>query len=236
MSLAFLGPAVGGDAPPASSPFERQARAAGARFAVRDGWRVATDYGSCASELTACRARVGLIDVSCLAKLQLHGPPDVLRRVIVDATGSGPDPGFALWAHRAWWCPVAPDRLLVLARAEAGGLVRERLADANGSTSLLDVTAGHCAVMLAGPRAREVLARVTALDVREQSLPECGLRPGSIARVPGVLVHTAPDRFLTLFGAGHAAYIWTALTDASRPLGGALAGLDALDRLQAAHA
>ena len=43
MSFAFLSPTAAGAV--ARSPMERQARAAGARFEVRDGWNVAVAYG-----------------------------------------------------------------------------------------------------------------------------------------------------------------------------------------------
>ena len=44
MSFEFLSPTAANAV--ARSPMERQARAAGARFEVRDGWNVATAYAS----------------------------------------------------------------------------------------------------------------------------------------------------------------------------------------------
>ena len=76
MSLAFLSPAGSRRAAAvARSPMERKARAAGARFEVRDGWNVAVEYPG----EDRARETVGWTDVSHLRKLELQGD-DVRRR------------------------------------------------------------------------------------------------------------------------------------------------------------
>jgi glycine cleavage system aminomethyltransferase T len=89
MSLAFLSPV--GEAV-ARSPMERLAKAAGARFEVRDGWNVAVDYGS---EL----GPVAWADVSHLRKWEVR---------------AGGELGSARREGEAWWCGLTADRALVL--------------------------------------------------------------------------------------------------------------------------
>jgi hypothetical protein len=59
-----------------------------------------------------------------------------------------------------------------------------------------------------------------------------GLRPGSIARQPGLIVREGEDRFLFLFGWAVGQYMWTVVDDAARHLGGRPVGVDALDPLE----
>ena len=207
MSLAFV--SVAPDVV-ARSPMERQAAAAGARFEVREGWNVATAYEGEAP------AAGGWVDVSHLPKRELHGDPGVALQT-----------GTAQRIDGAWWCPLAPGHTLVI----GPGAARLR---APGNAWELDVTSAWAGLVLCGPPARETFARFTAIDVRERELPVCGLRPGSVARTPGLILRTGEDRFLMLFGWALGEYMWTVVEDAARPLGGGPLGVDALDALAGA--
>lgn len=213
----------------ARTPLAATLRRLGATFAQRDGWSVAASFGDPEGEVTACRTSVGVADRSELDKLELTGSADALAALVgavstaEEERSARLEPGTALRAADAWWCPVTPNRVMVL--AEAGGT------DAPGSSeraSVVDVTTQLGAIALVGPRARDVLTRVTALDVRPGSLPEGGFRPGSIARTPGMLLRERDDRFLVLFGAAYAEYMWTVLLDTAEPLDGRAVGTEAL--------
>jgi heterotetrameric sarcosine oxidase gamma subunit len=193
---------------PARSPMERLARAAGARFEVRDGWNVAVDYAGAAPP-----GGTGWADLSHLAKLELHGPREAR-------------PGMAEYDGEAWWCPVAARRTLVLAEPSAAAGLRERLA----SFEVVDVTGAYAALAVVGPQVREVLARLTALDLRPAITPVGAFRPGSVARTPAMVLKEGEERFLVLFGAALAEYMWTVVSDAARHLGG---GPLTVDRLPA---
>jgi glycine cleavage system aminomethyltransferase T len=96
MSLAFLSV----DAAPtaiARSPMERRARAAGARFEVRDGWNVAVGYPGPAPE-------TGWADVSHLRKVEVRAHSLPL--------------GTASRVDGTWWCPLSERRALVLGEAD----------------------------------------------------------------------------------------------------------------------
>jgi heterotetrameric sarcosine oxidase gamma subunit len=242
MSFEFLSPdaAVATDRfePVARSPMERQARAAGARFEVRDGWAVGVAYGSAEQDSELCRSTAGWADVSHLGKLELQAAPADLQAIVAHAGGGAAGPlelGRAARAAGAWWCPLTPARALVVTDPGRAPGLRERLlegaATAAQPASAIDVTTEFAALTLVGPRGREVFARFCAIDLRPQVTPVAGLRPGSIGRQPGIVLREADDRFLLLFGWAVAGYMWTVVEDAGRHLGGGPVGVDALAAL-----
>jgi glycine cleavage system aminomethyltransferase T len=243
MSFEFLhtDAAIGDErfAPLARTPMEDRARAAGARFEVRDGWNLAVAYGDSEAESTAIGQTVGWTDVSHLGKIELQGEPGEVR-AIVAAAGGGEELalGHAARVGGIWWCPLTQTRVLVICEPASLPRLREALSEAAAKaqhpTTVLDVTTVFAALTLLGPLSRETFARFSALDIRDKVTPIGGLRPGSIARQPGILIREDTDRFLLLFGWGTAEYIWTVVSDAAVSLGGAPVGLDALPPLAGA--
>ena len=198
-ALAFLTPGAVSESIVAKSPMERLARAAGARFERRDGWNVAVGYDS-AQDYSGT---VAFADRSHLVKLELHGtPPHQLQL------------GTASSVDGDWWCPVTPERTLVI-----GGPSARDAALASG-THVVDLTSGLAALALIGPLANELLARFCAIDVRPQSTPVAGFRPGSVARTPGYLLKTGEQELLIMVGWALGAYLWDVVADAAAHLGG----------------
>ena len=238
MSFAFLtverSGVADGAAPVALSPLARLQEDAGSRLEVRDGWRRAAGFGSLEAELEACRTRVGIADRSSLGKLELQAPAGELGSIAAElADGAELTGERATLAGGAWWCSPSPQRKLVLTPPGEAAEMRERLeAAAEGRfASVVDLSAGLAALSVIGPAARELLARLTALDLRPQQLPECGFRPASVGRVPAMVLREQAERFLVLFGSYHARYMWAAVTDAGLPLRAAPVGADALTEL-----
>ncbi|MGI8863738.1 MAG: hypothetical protein ACR2JH_04945 [Solirubrobacteraceae bacterium] len=243
MSVAFLTPAAhtdsvrstspSGHSAVARSPMERSAQAEGGRFEVRSGWNVAVGYTSKEQETELCTSTVGWADVSHLGKLELQASPEAMRAIVTEAAGGASlELGRATRAGYVWWLPLTLSRTLVVCEAaEAAGLKRrltEAASESSGHASVADVTSVFAALTLAGPLAREVFARFCAIDLRPAVTPVAGLRPGSIARQPGLIVREDENRFLFLFGWAVGEYMWTVVADAARHLGGGPVGLDAL--------
>jgi glycine cleavage system aminomethyltransferase T len=191
----------------ARSPMEGMARAAGARFEVRDGWNVAVEYPN------ARRGDVSWADVSHLPKLELQGLSETITSLQF---------GTAVRRDGAWWCRLTEARALVIGARPA-----------TGDADVTDVTSNFAALTITGPLARETFARFCALDLRPHVTPVGALRPGSIGRQPGILIHEDEDRYLFLFGWATGEYMWSTVADAGEHLGGRPIGCDALGALGA---
>jgi glycine cleavage system aminomethyltransferase T len=187
----------------------------GARFGVRDGWRVPVVFADLASERRAVAETVAFADASALTKTELQGAPDCIA-----ACAGGLSRGTATLHEGAWWCPLTPTRALVLGRLPSWRGV--------DGLHAVDVTTQFCGLRIEGPLTLPLMARFCALDLRPASAPPGSLRPGSIARTSGLVVVEGPDRLLVLVGAALAEYLWTVVADAAARLGGRPVGVDAL--------
>jgi methylglutamate dehydrogenase subunit C len=236
VSFEFLAPdaarPMNGGRPALRSPIEWVHRGAGAHFGERAGWRVVTGYGDRDREAAACRSSVGVADLSFLGKIELRGEGGVVSSIVSElAGGAALEPGVASLHDEIWWCPVSAEHVLALTPPEATARVVEDLEAASAAVrfaSVHELTAALGSNAVVGPLARETFARATALDLRPQRFPERGFAPVSVARTPGMVLREGGDRFLHLFGAGFADYIWTVFVDAAKSLGGRAVGLVAL--------
>jgi glycine cleavage system aminomethyltransferase T len=206
-----------------------QARRAGGEIDVRDGWRVAVSYGSAEREREACRATVGIGDVSSLGKLELQGEAADVAAAAAAGGAEGIELGRAGRGAGAWWCPFSERRVLAVCEPSRTPELRdELLGAARPAMSVTDMTCALAALALVGPLARDVLARLTAIDLRPDCAPEASFRPGSVARIPGMVLRERGERYVLMFGSAYAQYMWMQVTDAAEPLDGVIVGADAL--------
>lgn len=205
MSLEFLSPRLADGDTPAESPLAAAAQRSGARLDVRDGWRIPVAFGEESEEREAVANTVAFADVSALPKFELQGSADALA-----TRAGGLSLGTATAHDGAWWCPLTPTRALVIGvqPGESEGVQR------------LDVTTQFCGLRIEGPLALPLMARFCALDLRPAVAPPTSLRPGSVARTPGLVVVEGFDQLLVLAGAAFAEYLWTVVSDAAGRLGG----------------
>ena len=203
--LDFVAPIAADADVLARSPMEALAVDAGARLEARDGWNVAVSYPA-----ASFGESVSWCDSSHISKLQLQGSLDPALPF-----------GTAVRRDGAWWCRLTESRALVIGTRP----------DVPEDLEVVDVTSVFAALTIAGPLARECFARFCALDLRPSVTPVGALRPGSIARQPGTLIHESQDRYLMLFGWATAEYVWSVVADAASSLGGGPVGVDQLQEL-----
>ncbi len=198
--FAFLSPDAGSGAT-LRTPMERNHLAAGATIEERDGWRIAFYEEN--GEPAAWAA-----DVSHTGKLDVRGSRDRID----DLTG-GLALGRANHTDGVWTLRLSPTHAVVLCPNGRAAELRDRIG--NG---VVDMTCGWAAVMLGGPRVRDVLMRSSALDVRESRFPPGACTAGSVMRCPSIVLHDA-GRFWVLCGWEFGEYMWESLLDAGVPVG-----------------
>lgn len=219
----------------ASTPFERQLRAAGARFTQQDGWCVATDFGSVSAEVAVCRRSVGIADVSQVGKLRVHAPPHIVT-TFVDH-GEGPlDVGVVIrTAEGLWGHPTAEELLAIVPPSMTAGVCArlEQTARRRPGSRVVDDTRALAALALLGPRAHRLADELLqgGCDWAEQDEYLC---QAPVAGVSTIVCRHGVDRYVLLFDAGAAETMWAAVFDAGEPLQAACVGTSALRLLDAA--
>jgi heterotetrameric sarcosine oxidase gamma subunit len=165
------------------------------------GWQLPAWYARPSGELEAVRASVGVSDVSYLFKLDLRGEAGALQ-------------------------VAAPARLWQLTPAHA--LITSPLPIGfAASASVTNVTSVFSAILLAGPKSREVLQKLTTLNVREEAMAEGAGRQTRLAHVNATILRSdcaGLPGFLILNTRDVAEYVWEALLHAgvefgARPFG-----------------
>ncbi len=173
--------------------------AAGATWMDMGDWKRPLHYGDVAGECRAVHEGVGLIDVSTLGKLDVRGRdagtfldwlhPNrfsdlrvgrIRYRAMTDDAGIILDDGTV--------ARLGDDRYLVTTGTGSldavDGWLRWWLAASDRRVDVTNVTARYAAMNLAGPRARDVLAGLTDIDVSPDGLKYLDAREGLVAGVP----------------------------------------------------
>ncbi|MEM7466245.1 MAG: 2Fe-2S iron-sulfur cluster-binding protein [Pseudomonadota bacterium] len=184
-----------------------------------------------AEEYAAVRERVGMIDVSTLGKIELFGPDVIplleyaytagfdklktgMTRYIfmVDGSGTLTDDGVA--------ARFADNHFYITATSShAQAVVRQLQLNADQldfDVAIVDRTFQVAAMNLAGPRSREVLERLTELDLSEEAFPYLAARQGQIGGIEATIMRVG---FVGELGfeihcpANSAASLWEALME-----------------------
>lgn len=207
----------------------------GARMMVAGLWLRPEQYGDATAEVRTVRQSVGLIDVSTLGKFRLVGPgvPDLLDRLYINRWRN-------LGVGRVRYGVMCNDEGVIL---DDG--VTARLADAewymtttsSGSGAIFEwlqwwlqsgwgqgihavnVSEVYAAFNLAGPRARDVLRRLTDGDVGNDAFPYLHARQMDVAGVPCRLLRigfTGELSYEIHCPAGYGRDVWEAVLAAGR--------------------
>jgi sarcosine oxidase, subunit alpha len=189
--------------PAKRSPIHARQREQGAHVMWAGDWRRAYDYGDPEGEAMAVHESAGLIDVSTLGKLLVRGPEagEFLDRLYPNRF-SNLKPGRVRYGvltsdagritDDGTICRLDDETFYVTTTSSGAGAVEQWfswwLADWRMDLTLTDVTQGLAAVNLAGPRAREIMGRLTDLDVSNEGFPYLDGQRGQVAGVPCLIL------------------------------------------------
>ncbi len=197
--------------PIAQGPLVELHHRRGAVVQLREGWLVATRYpdepaGSASVLVDLAHRPTWEVNGQDIAgKLQGLCRAEVALRTIHDGEG---------WeAYR-----LTPERAILF------GKLPRPIAGA------LDVTGGWTSLALCGPDAERMLNKVTAVDLRERTLPVGGCCQGAIFGV-NTLFGRFANRFELHICSDSAEFLWDVLFDAGEEFGLKPAGIEYFERL-----
>jgi sarcosine oxidase subunit alpha len=201
-------------------------------------WRRAYDYGDPESEALAVHEHAGVIDVSTLGKLLVRGPDagEILDRLYPNRF-SNLKPGrirYGVMTSDAGRilddgtiCRLDDESFYVTTTSSGAGAIEEWfgwwLATWDLDARVTDVTQALCAINLAGPKAREILATMTDLDVSPEAFAYLDGKRGKVAGVDALLLRigfVGEVGYEIHFPAAYGEHVWDALVQAgARPFG-----------------
>ena len=162
------------------SPLSATFRKMGAVIRVDHSWEEVVRFTSPQEEAATVLRTVGLADLSSIPKFDLQGG-DLNSPRVLGAEAQA-------WRLRA-------GRYLVTCRPEDRGLVQDELnryVAAAGVSSdpayFTDVTSGYAALLLAGPRSRDVLRKLADLDVSADAFPNLACAQTGVHHIYSILM------------------------------------------------
>ncbi len=213
----------------------------GATLVDEAGWQRPESYVGVEQETQTLRTAVGLVDMTPLGKIAARGDR---TEALLEAAWPGlslPPLHVATPNEGTRVCRLAADEALALVPAERQRELRERLeraaAGVGGCVHVIDLTSGYAGVLIAGPRARELLRRCTALDLRDAQLPDHRCAQTALARVQALVARDDLGRlpaYWCFVSRDYAQFVWDWLLEAGHDLDVAPVGLAALRALEAA--
>jgi aminomethyltransferase len=228
------------------TPLTEAHRALGARLIEFGGWLMPVQYGSIIEEHRVVRERVGLFDLSHMGELYIEGPD--AGAALAYALVTDP-PRLAIGrAHYSMICAanggiiddlivyrLADAHYLVVANAGNAAVVSDALAERlRKFKAVLDdraLATGLLAVQ--GPRARDVLAPLTDVDLG--ALRYYAIAEGTVAGIPALVArtgYTGEDGFEVFVETGLTGKLWEVLLGAVEAHDGVPVGLGARDTLR----
>jgi sarcosine oxidase, subunit alpha len=241
--------------PAKRSSIHHRHRELGGRIQWAGDWRRAYDYGDPDAEVLAVHESAGLIDVSTLGKLLVRGPQagEFLDRLYPNRMSTlGPgrvrygvltsDAGRIM--DDGTTSRLDDETFYVTTTSSGAGAVEQWfswwLADWKMDVTLTDITQALSAVNLAGPKARDILSRLTDLDVTPEGFTYLDAKQARVAGVPCLLLRigfVGELGYEIHFPAAYGEDLWDALLTAGAPEGIKPFGLEPqrILRLQKQH-
>ena len=222
-------------------------------------WIRPDHYGDPAAEVRNVRTNVGLIDVTPLGKLDLRGPdiPKLLNLLYTNKWSRLPigkvrygmmcaDDGVVL--DDGVTGRLGEDHYLMTTTSSGAGGVWEWVENwlqterPDWKVHVTPVTTAYASINVAGPKARELVGRVTeGVDLSPEAFPYMEVRLATVAGVAGCFMwrigFTGELSFEIHAPAGHGLHVWEALMTAGRDLGVGPFGLEGqrIMRLEKGH-
>jgi len=240
------------------SPMQPWHREHGAKPLVAGQWIRPEHYGDPAEEVRAVRERVGIIDVTPIGKLDLRGPdvPALLNLLYVNKwskLGIGRVRYGVMCAEDGVVFDdgvtgrLGEHHYLMSTTSSGAGAVWEWVENwlqtehPEWRVHVTPVTTAYASINVAGPRSRELLGRLTDVDLGAEAFEYMNVRTGRVAGVPDCVLwrigFTGELSYELHVPAGYGAHVWQALLTHGADLGVTPFGVEAqrILRLEKGH-
>lgn len=231
------------------TPLNQVHRSLGARMVEFGGWDMPVQYAGVIEEHLAVREAAGLFDVSHMGEVEVTGARaldflqylttnDVSRLVdgqVQYTLLCYPDGGvvddvtlYRRGAQHYMFCVNAANT-----DKDFAWMQQQLSASGLDEVSLADVSESYAQIALQGPRADEILAQLTEVDLNGINYYHFG--QGRVADVPMLISrtgYTGSGGFELYLPAESAVAVWQRLLDVGQPVGLAPVGLGARDTLR----
>ena len=214
--------------------------AMGAVMADADGWQLPLHYGDAEQEARWLRETVGVSDVSPLGKIRVVGAeaPQAAAALAPSAAGeqgvnsvteadSPLERGGKLLSAR-----LTQDEFLVLTPAGVAPAAVAAIRQAAAPCAhAVDVTSGLCGIAIVGPATHELMSRVAEVDTSPRAMPDLTCIQSRFADIQALLLRrdvNAIPMYQLYAGREFGEYLWEALVEAAKEVGGGLVGTEAL--------
>ena len=219
------------------SPLHSRHVELGAEMELVDGWQRPVRYAASDEELAAVRSGVGVCDVSPMGKLALLGDGLDAPLSAVLPNSAPPEVGWvAPVDDETFVARLARDEALVTTAASRPLRLSETLtAGAAGCAHVVDVTSALAAVRVAGPRAPDLLAALTELDLARDAFGDGSCAQSRFAEIHGTLARldaSGLPAYTLFFGREYGDYMWESIMEAGERYGLVPFGIEALGRLR----
>ena len=241
------------------SPIQPWHEAHNVRPLVAGDWIRPEHYGDPAAEVTNVRTNVGLIDVTPLGKLDLRGSdvPKLLNLLYVNKFLKLPIGSVRYGVMCAEDGVImddgvtgrlGEDHYIMTTTSSGAATVWEWIENwlqtehPEWQVHVTPVTTSYASINIAGPKSRELLARVVqGVDLSNASFPYMNVRQGTIARIADCFMwrigFTGELSYEIHVPASYGLHVWEALFDAGSDLGVGAFGIEAqrIMRLEKGH-
>ena len=241
------------------SPMQPWHEAHNARPLVAGDWIRPEHYGDPAAEVNNVRANVGLIDVTPLGKLDLRGSdvPKLLNLLYVNKFLKLPIGSVRYGVMCAEDGVImddgvtgrlGEDHYIMTTTSSGAATVWEWIENwlqtehPEWQVHVTPVTTSYASINIAGPKSRELLARVVqGVDLSNASFPYMNVRQGTIAGIADCFMwrigFTGELSYEIHVPASYGLHVWEALFDAGSDLGVGAFGIEAqrIMRLEKGH-
>ena len=218
----------------------------GARMVDDDGWQLPGYYTSKEDELAKIKESGGICDVSSNGKLMLYGedldallasafsavgPLEVGRNAhcnALDEGGGGID--------QVLLCRLSQDEVYVItAPDKVRSIVCSLEPRLNGCAHLVDVSSGFAAVKVVGPLSRQMLSKLTELNLNPKRFPNLSCAQTKLAELYTLVLRhdeAAQDSYEVHVERSYGEFVWDAMLEAGDELNVRPIGIEALNLLR----